>query len=214
MLTLDRRALLRGASLLPLAYLFTGAGPNGCAGFSPAIVPQWVGIINAVGDQVVLDEPQLVMAGLSPNVGQQVLDYDKKIENLAATVGATSTAVQGKPVLIQMEAYFNAIAPIAEPILVAAATAAIGPAGGFAVSIAIAALPVVEFAINAGVSQLTAQAKALAAHAQVPAPSVAHRQMASRHRMGAMAPGVQLPTAFNYAAADELLRRAGIVVQP
>jgi hypothetical protein len=162
-----------------------------CAGGS-ALVPSWVGAIEAIGQQVALDAPQLKVAGLPAASLTQVSSIDGQIESAAAAIGAESTATQGQSTLIQIEGYVNAVAPIVEPFLETAAGAAV-PGGGFAIALIVAALPALEFALNMTVSQLTAQAQAIGAKAVLPASAV--------FGSGAMDRSQQ--------ALNELLRRAG-----
>lgn len=196
---ITRRNLLRVTALLPVGYAM------GSCGTLP-VVGAFVGPIEAIGQQITLDAPQFqsviatvpAYAGQAASLVSKVTGIDTAIQAAAAAIGAASTQSEGQSTLITIETYMNALAPIVGPPLQAAAAAAF-PGGGLVVGLVIAALPAIEPLVNMTVDQLTAEAKALVAYAQVPAPTAEHVRMAAT--LGG--------TADAHSALAELLRRAG-----
>src|SRR6185312_3303581 len=177
---LSRRRLLAATAIVPAAVVLAA-----CPG--PVAVPAFVAALQSVGQDVLLAMPQLLKAGLSGATAATVNTAINAISQVGNDVSAASTATQGQSALIQIEGYVNAIAPDVLPFL------PLIP-GGSIIAIVIAALPAIEAMLNFAASLLSAEAKAVAATAQVPAPAAS-----TLRRMGATVDPSQ-------AALEELLR--------
>lgn len=191
-ITIDRRraiVLLGGTALVA-----------GCVGGADPTFQRAVAALQAVAKEVVLVGPQFA-ALTDPSSGarlvpqstlDQILGYDRQISAAAAAIQAAHDAAQGQDILIKVELYVNALAPIIEPFVAAAANAA-APGTGLIVALVFAALPEIELLLNVAVSQLTPLVKQIAQKAPASA------------RVGVVLAPAGGPATPN---VDELIRRA------
>lgn len=129
----------------------------GCKGSGGAVAP-YVAAIKAVGTEALTVIPELAAAGIA--LPPQVSDYLTAINRAAGAVGSAATVTEGQSVLVQIEGYVNALAPVLLPLLAAAV-----PGAGATLGLIVAALPAVEALVNVAVTELTPLAKQLAQYA-------------------------------------------------
>lgn len=162
---ITRRRLLSTAAVSPLVLVLADCGASPPSpGPGPTPAPQWVTILETIGSVIKQAGPELAALGLNLNqpvgsTGLTVSTILTDIENVASGIGAFSTPAQGQSALTTIENDINNVAGIIAPF------AALVPGYGSVISLAIAALPLVEGLLNGGISLLTPAAKALAAKA-------------------------------------------------
>ena len=158
---LTRRTLLSSVAPAAVAISVAGCWPTP----TPTTIPTWVAGLQAIATEIALVIPELQVVGLGGNTLTSAQAIVTEIQTALAAISATSTTTQGQSVLIQVEGYINALAPLILPFV------SLIP-GGTTIGIIIAALPALEALVNIAVSLLSAQAASIASTAP-PLPAAA-----------------------------------------
>jgi hypothetical protein len=148
---LTRRKFFLLASAVP-----AGAALAGCATFDQQ-APAWIAAMQAINTEISLIMPQLTAAGLSGTAAAQVSAILAQMQKALSAISVASTQAQGASVLVQVEQYINALAPLVLPFV------SLIP-GGSIIGLIVAALPAIELAVNT-ISNLTATAVQLSTSA-------------------------------------------------
>jgi hypothetical protein len=146
------------------ATAIAGGTLAGCATGTPTTGAAWVTALESIASEIALAVPQLVEAGLGGNTLTSVQEVVAEIQQALSGVGAAITATAGQDVLVQVEGYINAIAPLVQPFL------SLIP-GGSIIGLIVAALPAIEALLNVAVTALTSVAQSLASSAPAVAAS-------------------------------------------